>query len=218
MSILVDGIKFSGSQTTIEEKIKKLKSFSNRDDETDQSQKGKAIMFKSRLTRQQTWLALAASVVLAAFVLYTIINRESFFGKPDLYAKYFEPFDSPGSGLTRSGDDSITLKVQAYAEYDNGNYTEASKLFEQYLENNDDAIAHLCLGNTYLAMGELDKAETNFLHMLKEHNDLVTQTKWYLALTYLKQNKLEKARATLWEISKSSTYGAKAKSLLDELD
>jgi len=46
---------------------------------------------------------------------------------------------------------------------------------------------------------------------------IVYQAKWYLALTYLKENKMERAKAILWEISKSSTYGEKAQKLLKKL-
>ncbi|MBK5277823.1 MAG: hypothetical protein JJE09_03060, partial [Bacteroidia bacterium] len=76
----------------------------------------------------------------------------------------------------------------------------------------------LCMGNAQLEAGQLQEAEKTFKHMLTNHSDLVTQAKWYLALTYLKMNKLERVKATLWEISKSSTYGEKARKLLNELD
>ncbi|HEV8514023.1 MAG TPA: tetratricopeptide repeat protein, partial [Cyclobacteriaceae bacterium] len=134
-----------------------------------------------------------------------------------LYTAYFEPFDSPGSGLTR-GTNEVTLKTQAYEAYDNGNYKVAAQLFEQIVSEKEDAIAQLCLGNTYLAQNDLAKAEKVFTEMLTKQSELITQVKWYLALTYLKENKMERAKATLWEISKSSTYGEKAQKLLKELD
>jgi predicted Zn-dependent protease len=134
-----------------------------------------------------------------------------------LYAYYFEPFDSPGSGMTR-GDNKVTLKTQAYEAYDNGHYQAAAQLFEQIVKDNDDAIAQLCLGNAYLAQNDLAHAEKTFTDMLARHSDLLTQAKWYLALTFLKENKLERAKSVLWEISKSSTYGEKAQHLLKELD
>jgi tetratricopeptide (TPR) repeat protein len=169
--------------------------------------------------KMTAWVPYAvAASILISFGVWFFLVRETIPLNEKLYARHFEPFDSPGSGLTRGSDDSITLKVRAYVEYDKGNYAGAAKLFEQFLDKNDDPIAHLCLGNAYMANGDLAKAEENFQHMLKEHNDLVTQTKWYLALTYMKQGKLERTKATLWEISKSSTYGEKAKRLIKDLD
>ena len=219
MSTLVDGIKFTGSETTINEKIKKLKSLSPHDELFPMDREGKmVILFKRKLGSRQAWLALAASIAFFAIAWFTIFNRESLFGKPDLYAKYFEPFDSPGSGLTRGANDKLTIMAEAYEAYDAGNYSVAASLFEKALLEKDEAIVHLCLANAYMATNDFDKAELNLVHMLNQHTDLVTQTKWYLALAYLKQNKMEKARATLWEISNSSTYGEKAKRLIKDLD
>ena len=158
-----------------------------------------------------------ASVLLFAAFIFVISNPFEI-AQQDLYAANFEPFDSPGSGLTRSGENDITIKVKAYEAYDAGNYTEAASLFEKSLLEKDEAITRLCLANAYMSLNEFNKAETTLIHLLKEHTDLLTQTKWYLALTYVKQNKVERARATLWEISDSSTYGEKAKNLLNDLD
>ena len=132
---------------------------------------------------------------------------------------YYEPFDSPGSGLTRGQNDTVlTWKQKGYHAYDNGRYEEAISHFQNTLKENDDPVVELCQGNAYLSTGQADKAELVFRNILEEHEDLVTQAKWYLSLSYLKQNKLERAKSTLWEISKSSTYGEKARKLLKELD
>lgn len=169
---------------------------------------------------KQFWkpLAMAASVLLVGALLFFFAQQRTPLNER-LYLSYFEPFDSPGSGLTRGGGNiQVTVKRRAYEAYDNGNYLQAATLFEQALNEEDEAIVHLCLGNAYMKNNQWKKAEASFLQMLKEHNDLVTQTKWYLALVYVKENKTEKAKSTLWEITTSSTYGVKAKKLLEELD
>jgi tetratricopeptide (TPR) repeat protein len=101
-----------------------------------------------------------------------------------------------------------------------GRYEEANGYFKLAIEHeSDDAIAHLCLGNAYLATGDQASAEETFNHIIDDHGgDLLTHAKWYLALSYLKQGKLERTRAVLWEISDSGTYGKEAKRLLKELD
>lgn len=216
MDQLIDGIRQSGNKTTIEEKIRTLKSFAKED--SGEKEKGKTIsLFKRRISSQARYL-IAASLLLFAAAVFVVVQQLKFVPQPDLYAKYFEPFDSPGSGLTRSGTNGVSIKAEAYEAYDAGNYTKAAELFEQSLAQQDEAIVNLCLANSYMALNEFEKAEAILFHLLKAHTDLVTQTKWYLALTYLKQNKQEKARATLWEISDSSTYGEKAKRLLMDLD
>jgi tetratricopeptide (TPR) repeat protein len=213
MDLLIDGIKYTASQSTIEEKLERLKSFA-RHEADDKKPRGRVI----KMLQENKWyVGLAATLILCAAVIIPLVWNH--YQQPtDLYAKYFEPFDSPGSGLTRSSDPSRTLKAQAYEAYDAGNYAQAAELFERALPEKDEAIVHLCLANAYMSLGEFDKAEASLIHIQQEHADLITQTKWYLALTYLKQSKLERARAILWEISKSSTYGEKARKLLKDLD
>jgi tetratricopeptide (TPR) repeat protein len=216
MSQLIEGIKFTGSKTTIEEKIKRLKEYAHHDEtpETQEKPKQKQRYFSTR----QISYAIAATVLIFAVSIFAIISLNNAGSPTDLYAQYFEPFDSPGSGLTRSSDNTISLKGKAYEAYDAGDYSLAAELFEQVKPNLDEAIIDLCLANAYMSLENFELAEDVLLHMLKEHADLVTQTKWYLALLYIRENKLEKARASLWEISDSSTYGEKAKKVLKELD
>ena len=161
-------------------------------------------------------IAIAACILLLVGVWFTM--QPSLPANDRLYAEYFEPFDSPGSGLTRGSDNEMTLKAQAYEAYDAGDYAQAAGLFEKALLEKDDPIMHLCLGNAYLKTGNAEKAGAAFQHILDKHGDLVTQATWYLALTYLKEGNLERTKASLWEISQSSTYGEKARKLLKELE
>jgi len=131
--------------------------------------------------------------------------------------KGWETTAAAAATLTR-GNSEENMKTKAYDAYDNGRYADAIPYFKDILKTNDDPISHLCLGNAQLGAGQFAEAEATFTNMLEEHTDLVTQAKWYLALPYLKQAKMERAKATLWEISKSSTYGEKANKLLKELD
>ncbi len=217
MNLLVEGIKMSAAQTTKEEKTERLKFFTEINDIEKHAFKSSAPVAKVVPMYQRPWmLSAAASVILlVSFTFYLI--REQTPVNQKLYTAYFEPFDSPGSGLTR-GNSVVTLKTEAYEAYDNGNYKLAALLFEQIIYKKDDAIAQICLGNSYLAQNDLDKAEKIFTEMLNKHSELFTQAKWYLALTYLKENKMERVKAILWEISNSSTYGEKAQKLLKELD
>jgi tetratricopeptide (TPR) repeat protein len=215
MDLLVEGIRESGARSSKEEKLGRLKFHSEimrmeEDAEAHESSRSKGRVVP--LYRRPQFVALAAAIALL-IVAIPFYNQGP--SKDDLFKAYFEPFDSPGSD-TKRGTNEITDKAKAYDAYDNGRYEEAIALFEKM--QNDDPIMHLCLGNAQLKVGQLEKAEFNFNHLLAEHEDLVTPARWYLALTYLKQNKVERAKSNLWQITKSSTYGEKARKLLKELD
>ena len=218
MNLLVEGIKMSAAQTSREEKTDRLKFFA----ELNEIEKRAPLDISTPVARvvpmyRKPWILSAAASVLLLVTLTVYLMREQTPLNEKLYVAYFEPFDSPGSGLTR-GNNEVTVKTQAYEAYDNGNYKVAAQLFEKIIKEKEDAIAQLCLGNSYLAQNDPAKAEKIFTDMLAKHTELITQANWYLALTYLKENKMERAKSTLWELSKSSTYGEKAQKLLKKLD
>jgi tetratricopeptide (TPR) repeat protein len=220
MDTLLEGVKLSAAKTSKEEKLERLKFFGEiLDMEARATEEEQSIAAPDKIIPlyQKPWLLAAAAGIALLMVVGITWMQKRPPQNERLFTAYFQPFDSPGSGLTR-GTSEQTLKTKAYAAYDNGRYAEAITFFDQIIKTSDDPISHLCLGNAQLEIGQLAEAEKTFNHMLEEHSDLVTQTKWYLALTYIKQAKMERAKATLWEISKSSNYGEKARSLLNELD
>src|SRR5258708_28008667 len=213
MNLLVEGIKMTAAKTSKEEKLDRLKFFAD----INEIEKESAPRAKVVPIYRKPWVLSAAASILLVITLTFYFMRDQAPLNEKLYTASFEPFASPGSGLTR-GSSELTLKTEAYEAYDNGNYKVAAQLFEQIIKEKEDAITQLCLGNSYLAQNNLTKAEKIFTDMVTKHTELITQAKWYLALTYLKENKMERAKATLWEVSKSSTYGEKAQKLLEELD
>ena len=208
---LEKGIHYSFLKTKLEQIKAFEKTLSSKDSEET----------KGRIISLLDWkpLAAAAGILLMAAGYLFFFQSSNTPVNEKLFTAYFEPFDSPGSGLTRGQEDTVmTWKQKGYQAYDNGRYEEAISHFQNTLKENDDPVVELCQGNAYLSIGQADRAELVFRDILDDHEDLVTQAKWYLSLSYLKQNKLERAKSTLWEISKSSTYGEKARKLLKELD
>jgi len=218
MNLLVEGIKMSAAQTSKEEKSDRLKFFAEINDIESHAFdiSAPAARVVPMYRKPMVWSAAASVLLLVSLTFYFV--REQTPLNEQLYVAYFEPFDSPGSGSTRGTTNVVTLKTEAYEYYDNGNYKLAAQLFEQIVKEKDDPIAQLCLGNAYLKLNDFASAEKIFTDMVAKHAELFTQAKWYLALTYLKENKMERAKAILWEISKSSTYGEKAQKLLKKLD
>lgn len=208
---LEKGIRYSFLKTKLEQIRSLEKSLGSQQDEKP----------ARKLIFLVYWKPLAAAAgllfVLASYLLFFQPDPASL--NEQLFTAYYEPFDSPGSGLTRGQNDTVmTWKQKGYMAYDNGRYKEAVGYFQNTLKDNEDPIVKLCLGNAYLSLGQADIAEGIFQNILRDHQDLVTQAKWYLSLSYVQQNKLERAKSTLWEISQSSTYGEKARKLLNKLD
>nr|MDA3952788.1 hypothetical protein [Bacteroidales bacterium] len=81
-------------------------------------------------------------------------------------------------------------------------------LFEQVLQTRKkDMAAKLYSGITYLEEEKYQKAKTSFDNIISNNNNLfIEQAKWYLALCYLKTEKIEDAQVILSEIVKEESY------------
>jgi tetratricopeptide (TPR) repeat protein len=211
INVLMQGIHQSAAKTSKAEKLERLRFYAEITDMEEHA------AVKTRIPSYRKvglWASVGAIMCILLFGWFYMATTAPNYEK--LFTTYFEPFDSPGNGLTR-GTNEVTLKARAYDAYDNGRLEEAIGLFKEILSTKYDPIIHLCLGNAQLMTGKTQEAEASFIHLLDAHSDLVTPAKWYLALTYLKENKPERVKSTLWEISKSSTYGEKARRLLKQL-
>jgi tetratricopeptide (TPR) repeat protein len=172
------------------------------------------------MSRYRVPLAAAASVLLLVVAYLSLNTRRT---PEELYSAYYEVFQSPGPGITRGSTPEFSVKDQAYAAYDKGNYPRAIELFKQELsvrpEVND--YVKICLGSAYLATGEPELAEEVLREVTSDpHGDMVTIGKWYLALSHLKQGELEEAKSLLIGLSSAgkSPTAVKAGRLLEDLD
>ena len=66
-----------------------------------------------------------------------------------------------------------------------------------------------------MAIGEMNKAQANFRFVLTNDSIFMDQTKWFLALTYLKCNKPNKASELLKElVNHENAYKTKATEII----
>jgi len=86
--------------------------------------------------------------------------------------------------------------------YNDKNYKDASKYFSAYVDGSTQAQTtevKLYLGIALLAENQAEKAEPYFKEVIKNAG-LRDEAEWYLALTYLRSNKIPKAKKTLSKI------------------
>lgn len=153
------------------------------------------------------WQMAAAVLVLlvAGIGLYLATHRE-----PDaeqLFAAYFTPYEVPGN--LRSEETSVTSQVsfsEGLSSYSKGQFQEAVVHFNEAVkENPDQMMAVFLRGVSYLHIGNVKLAEEDLKAVIADKNNLFSdQAKWYLALNYLKQERLEEAKSLLEELSKEN--------------
>lgn len=162
-------------------------------------------------------LMVAASVViLLGFSTFwyfnTSVNTEK------LYAEHFEPYRNIVHPIVRTEAEK-DLKTKAFTAYETKNYTEALELFNLLLEENTDETITFYKANVLLKLDKTNEALSIFEENLKTPDSLDDKNSWYLALTHLRLNNIENAKAILKELDTSSSFKNKnVKQLLKKLD
>jgi len=159
------------------------------------------------------WAATVAVLAVVSLVVYLNVNNSS----KELFLAYYTPYPNVESPVSRSeaGSESVWLL------YENGDYAAAYAQFEQALVIDEaDFASRFYLGICALELNRLSEAEVALVTVAANKNGIYAeQAEWYLALSYLKDGKREKARRSLeFIIATNLSYAEKAKVILGELD
>lgn len=157
--------------------------------------------YKKRKVIIATLMGTAAIFLL--FFFSNIFNN-------DPYQEFFQhqPIAAELSG------DEINMS-QAIKDYNNENYKSALPVLEnnEKINGSKNSQYELAQGICYLELGQFQKANSTFTHLLETQQIYKNQATWYLALTALKQNDFQKSRELLTQIESESAYFKKAEQL-----
>lgn len=162
----------------------------------------KEIIETKKISLWPKWIGIAASVLL-------IITAGIFFlGKDELntqraFNEYYEA--APLRLATRDLDTEKTI-VQLNEYYTNKDYNDALPYFQKLLAiDSMNARMQLGIGICYLELDQLKSARNHFLSIIKAQDfRLQHQANWYMALSYLKEGKLDDAKKYLAPIINDS--------------
>lgn len=155
-------------------------------------------------------LLVAASIIVLVLV-YTFNSKPS---ATEMYVKYSKWEDLP-SLTSRGTDNKLAQGEQLFVDK---KYKESYKIFAAVPQKEQQPSVLIYLGICALELNQLDEAFYYF--ELLKNTDAIDSSKayWYLALTYLKQNKKEKATSILQELVSGNHYNnTEARELLDQL-
>ena len=166
------------------------------------------------ISRWIGWSLAAACVAGIIWVISTFApdNNKRF---DNIYVTYYKPYRNVVVSYNRSGDIAGSLKEEAFSSYAQGDYAKAIEKFQEINNSDKDAVIHFYLANAYMAAGKMSKAQENFRLVLTNDSIFMDQTKWFLALTYLKCNKPNKASELLKElVNHENAYKTKATEII----
>ncbi|MFP2997076.1 tetratricopeptide repeat protein [Spongiivirga sp. MCCC 1A20706] len=166
---------------------------------------------------KRKWLPIAAAIALL-FSLGIYIGSNIAPSGNSLYDNYYEMYPNTVYSITRSGGEESPER-SAFEAYEGGDYPGAINYFNQLHKQDGLKNLHFYLGQAYLANEEYENAVIAFKSVIKANEDFTQESRWYAALSYLKQDNIKEAKNVLKEIAAKNTYKKEAAmELLEKLD
>ena len=163
-------------------------------------------------------IAVAAMLTVGAFAYFSFSKSPD---GPALYAKYYTAYgnDIPVSMRHANSPDVNPNFAQALTAYSDGNFSQASMLFDRAVQQQPGHEATLFFaGLSYLEANKLDKASQSLATVANGSGIYAKKANWYLVMCDLKAGKTEEAKLKLDKIvEKSEIMVNEAKGLREEL-
>ncbi len=161
------------------------------------------------------WLGVAATIIIAFGAMMLLINNKP--SDEKLYLSFFESYPNTVSPTVR-GEVTSNLISIAFYHYDNENYEEAIKLFDEIYKTELSDYALFYKGLSQMELQKINDAIITFktfdFSSKSEYNEKIS---WYLALCYIKSEQKEKAIPLLKNITNSDNQFKKSASELLDL-
>lgn len=173
------------------------------------SQSGGGRLFRLAPAWWAAAAALAATVVAAWFFL-----------RPPAHERLFAQYGAfPEADFTVRGDSPATNDLSAAEDaFNRKDYPDAIRLLKTYLADHpEDAQARLHAGLCHLELKQYPEATAIFTEIGGSNNVWADEANWFLALTYLRQDKRTECSRVLKQIPPDSGRYEQAKELLDKL-
>lgn len=161
--------------------------------------------------------AIAASIIVLMVIGAGLLSDQ--LGQDlnsNIYSEYF--VDEGSLITTRSDDRSDNSTVlDGIKMYDNQEYEKALSLLETNTEN---ITARLYTGLTYMKLEMYNKAEDQFNYIINHKDNIfIDQAEWNLGLSYLANNKTDKATTIFAKIAnEDSAYSKRASEIIKKLE
>ncbi len=201
---IMEGIEFHGNKN-LRQRFSKISEEVKKERKSKGSSNGKIIRF---------------ILVSAAAIALLVMVSNLFFQNPDskdLYAQFYTPYQF-------SNDRSSSLNKEtaaAHQFYNKQDYTQAIPILKTILETQpNNTRTQLAYGNALMHTDQDDLAILEFQKIINRKDNLYSdQAKWFLALVYLKTEKLESSKSLLQQLSEDTKtdFHKEAKELLSKL-
>jgi len=159
--------------------------------------------------RNVYWVAAACAILLVSLI-YMIYSPSQ--------PTYQEYANYQTLALADRGNNN-ELSLQAEEAFNNGEYNEASTLLEDLVnsESEDNHNLELYWALSLIEIDNYVKADSLLSNIERKKSVYGDMARWYLALSYLKQERIEDCKQQLRKIPEDSAHYNEAQKLLKEL-
>jgi tetratricopeptide (TPR) repeat protein len=161
----------------------------------------------------------AAIILIFISIGFCLLKPQKLDGQ-SLFVEFYKPLSEISVSRSVEDKDGIILLKDAIDYYNNKNYVAASKLFKKIVLNNKkNHIAKLYLGLCGIELDSLKFAKEHLKSLLNANEMFFSEkAEWYLAMVYLKEEKVNDAKVFLKAIVKrKGEYSKTAKLILDKI-
>lgn len=156
------------------------------------------------------WWMAAAATVAAVLIIWLAWPP----GSDALYSHY-RAF--PEASFTLKSSEKPTLDKASEA-FNNKNFAAALSSLNTYLQQQPgDLEARFFSGLCQLELSRFSEAEATFREIIDTDNAWSGEARWYLALTYLRSEKIDACKAALQAIQQGGAHYGEARALLAQL-
>lgn len=157
---------------------------------------------------------VAASIIL--FIIFYFTNKSIHSQQVDPTKLYTE-FAQHDFSFQEMNDKNNLYIIQKSLE--KRKYKEALSIINNYLNNNPETADFiLTKGIAMLELDQFNNAHETFNKLHRVYPLYQSESNWYIALTFLKQNKITDSISTLTRIPKESSRYSEAQRLKDQLE
>nr|WP_319399911.1 tetratricopeptide repeat protein [uncultured Carboxylicivirga sp.] len=164
--------------------------------------------------RPAYWIAAASVITLLSVSTFLGLFRSDRYVGDQMFMEYYEPY---GLDINVRGDSESSDIDNAISLYQSGNTDNALEEFEKLKMDNTELsgfFSALC----QIELGNIDKAERELEAISTDAVFYSDHINWYLALCYLKQEKMPEAKEKFDEITKGNNqYAKRASRILKKL-
>ena len=156
---------------------------------------------KSLFSKQ--WITAIAAAITLIIVAVVVLNQSGI-NSQDLYTSYYQPF----SAKNVRGNAKEVLQTSMINAYNLGNYQDAKSLLLQLLNQNPENADRLTLllANCHLNLNSPNESIRLLQSLDNTNNEFKEDAQWYLILSYLKADKIAKAKQVIQKTKQNSNH------------